>query len=104
MSFAEKLEQTDDVAVYTKLPRGFYINTPMGKYNPDWAVVFREESMKHIYFIAETKGNDLLDSDLRTTENKKIECARKHFRAISGEKVMYDVVQTYDSLYNKVMK
>ena len=104
MSFAEKLEQTEDVAVYTKLPRGFYINTPMGKYNPDWAVVFREGSVKHIYFIAETKGNDLFDSDLRTTEQNKIECARRHFQAISGGNVVYDVVQTYDSLYNKVMK
>ena len=104
MSFAEKLEQTEDVAVYTKLPRGFYINTPMGKYNPDWAVVFREGSVKHIYFIAETKGNDLFDSDLKTTEQNKIECARRHFQAISGGNVVYDVVQTYDSLYNKVMK
>ena len=103
MSFAEKLEQTEDVAVYTKLPRGFYINTPMGKYNPDWAVVFREGSVKHIYFIAETKGNDLFDTDLRTTELNKIECARRHFQAISGGNVVYDVVQTYDSLYNKVM-
>ena len=104
MSFAEKLEQTEEVAVYTKLPRGFYINTPMGKYNPDWAVVFKEGSVKHIYFIAETKGNDLLDSDLRTTEQNKIECARRHFQAISGGNVVYDVVQTYDNLYNKVMK
>ena len=104
LSFAEKLEQTEEVAVYTKLPRGFYINTPMGKYNPDWAVVFKEGSVKHIYFIAETKGNDILDSDLRTTEQNKIACARRHFQAISGGNVVYDVVQTYDSLYNKVMK
>ena len=104
MNFAEKLEQTEEVAVYTKLPRGFYINTPMGKYNPDWAVVFKEGSVKHIYFIAETKGNDLLDSEIRPIENHKIACAKKHFQAISGGNVMYDVVQTYDSLYNKVMK
>ena len=90
--------------VYTKLPRGFYINTPMGRYNPDWAVVFREGSVKHIYFIAETKGEDLLESDLRTTEQNKIACARKHFEAISHGDVVYDVVKTYDSLYNKVMK
>ena len=104
MSFAEKLEKEEEVEVYTKLPRGFYINTPMGRYNPDWAVVFREGSVKHIYFIAETKGEDLLESDLRTTEQNKIACARKHFEAISHGDVVYDVVKTYDSLYNKVMK
>lgn len=53
-NFAESLEHEDDVVVYTKLPRGFYINTPMGKYNPDWAVAFREGSVKHVYFIAES--------------------------------------------------
>lgn len=68
-NFAESLEHEDDVVVYTKLPRGFYINTPMGKYNPDWAVAFREGSVKHVYFIAETKGTDDLPSDLRGTEN-----------------------------------
>lgn len=104
MSFAEKLEKQEEVEVYTKLPRGFYINTPMGRYNPDWAVVFREDTVKHIYFIAETKGEDLLESDLRTTEQNKIECARRHFQAISHGNVVYDVVKTYDSLYNKVMK
>ena len=104
MSFAEKLEKQEEVEVYTKLPRGFYINTPMGRYNPDWAVVFREGTVKHIYFIAETKGEDLLESDLRTTEQNKIACARKHFQAISHGNVVYDVVKTYDNLYNKVMK
>ena len=104
MSFAEKQEKQEEVEVYTKLPRGFYINTPMGRYNPDWAVVFREGTVKHIYFIAETKGEDLLESDLRTTEQNKIACARKHFEAISHGDVIYDVVKTYDSLYNKVMK
>ena len=58
-NFAESLEHEDDVVVYTKLPNGFYINTPMGTYNPDWAVAFREGSVKHVYFVAESKGNDL---------------------------------------------
>ena len=75
-NFAESLEHEDDVVVYTKLPRGFYINTPMGKYNPDWAVAFREGSVKHVYFIAETKGTDDLPSDLRGTENSKIQGKR----------------------------
>lgn len=103
-NFAESLEHEDDVVVYTKLPRGFYINTPMGKYNPDWAVAFREGSVKHVYFIAETKGTDDLPSDLRGTENSKIECARKHFAAISEKDVIFDVVTNYQKLYDVVTK
>ena len=105
LSFAESLEKEDDVVVYSKLPRGFYINTPMGKYNPDWAVVFREGSgVKHIYFVAETKGNDIEMSQVRTAEEAKIECARRHFAAISTGEVVYSVVKTYRDLYNAVMK
>lgn len=103
-SFAESLEKEDDVVVYSKLPGGFYINTPMGKYNPDWAVAFREGSVKHIYFIAETKGNDIEASQLRKAEDAKIECARRHFAAISTGEVVYSVVKTYQDLYNAVMK
>ena len=104
LSFAESLEKEDDVVVYSKLPRGFYINTPMGKYNPDWAIVFREGSVKHIYFVAETKGNDIEVSQIRTSEDAKIECARRHFAAISTSEVAYSVVKTYQDLYNAVMK
>ena len=104
LSFAESLEKEDNVVVYSKLPRGFYINTPMGKYNPDWAVVFREGSVKHIYFVAETKGNDIEGSQLRNAEDAKIECARRHFAAISTGEVVYSVVKTYQDLYNAVMK
>ena len=91
-SFAESLEAEDDVVVYSKLPGGFYINTPMGKYNPDWAVAFREDSVKHVYFVAETKGNDIEVSQLRRAEDAKIECARCHFAAISTGDVVYSVV------------
>ena len=103
-NFAESLEHEDDVVVYTKLPRGFYINTPMGKYNPDWAIAFREGSVKHVYFIAETKGNDLQGSQLRGSEESKIECARRHFAAISEKDLIFDVVKDYQSLYNVVMR
>lgn len=103
-SFAESLEKEDDVVVYTKLPGSFYINTPMGKYNPDWAVAFREGSVKHIYFVAETKGNDIEASQLRKAEDAKIECARRHFAAISTGEVVYSVVKTYQDLYNAVTK
>jgi type III restriction enzyme len=103
-SFAESLEAEDDVVVYSKLPGGFYINTPMGKYNPDWAVAFREGSVKHVYFVAETKGNDIDPSQLRRAEDAKIECARRHFAAISSGDVVYSVVKTYQDLYNAVTK
>ena len=76
-SFAESLEKEADVEVYTKLPRGFYINTPLGHYNPDWAIVFREGRVNHVYFVAETKGS-LSSANLREVEKSKIECARKH--------------------------
>lgn len=104
MHLAEALENQDMVQVYTKLPRGFYINTPMGHYNPDWAVVFKEDSgVKHIYFIAETKGSDI-EADLRDVEKAKIACAQKHFQSIGASDVQYDIVDSWDTLYNKVMK
>ncbi len=103
-TFAESLEKEDDVVVYTKLPGGFHINTPMGKYNPDWAVAFRDGSVKHVYFVAETKGNDIEASQLRKAEDAKIECARRHFAAISAGEVVYSVVRTYQDLYNAVTK
>ena len=101
--FAEELEQQEIVEVYTKLPRGFYISTPMGRYNPDWAIAFREGSVKHIYFVAETKGSEDV-TQLREVEQNKIECARRHFASISDSTVKFDVVSSYSSLYNKVMK
>lgn len=103
-NFAESLEHEDDVVVYTKLPNGFYINTPMGKYNPDWAVAFKEGSVKHVYFVAESKGNDLQGSQLRGSEESKIECARRHFKAISDHGYIYDVAKDYKSLYDIVTK
>lgn len=101
--FAEELEQQEIVEVYTKLPRGFYISTPMGRYNPDWAIAFREGSVKHIYFVAETKGSEDVTQQ-REVEQNKIECARRHFASISDSTVKFDVVSSYSSLYNKVMK
>lgn len=103
MNFANQLESDADVEVYTKLPRGFYINTPLGHYNPDWAVVFREGSVKHVYFIAETKGS-MREVDLREAEKSKIECARRHFASLSNSSVKYDVVKSYKDLYDIVNK
>ena len=99
--FAQNLEQAAEVVVYAKLPRGFYISTPTGKYNPDWAIVLNKERVKHIYFIAETKGSDK-ESDLRSVEQLKIHCATEHFKAISGTEVKFDVIHTYDRLLEAV--
>lgn len=101
--FAQELDVALDVAVYVKLPDGFYISTPVGHYNPDWAIAFKEGTVKHIYFVAETKGSmDTLE--LRGIEDAKIYCAREHFKAISGDNVVYDVVDSYQALLDKVMK
>ncbi len=101
--FAEQLDTDTNVAVYVKLPDGFYISTPVGKYNPDWAIAFYEGSVKHIYFIAETKGA-MRSMQLRMIEDAKIHCAREHFKTISSENVVYDVIDSYKTLLDKVMK
>lgn len=101
--FAAELDTNTDVAVYVKLPDGFYISTPVGHYNPDWAIAFYEGKVKHIYFVAETKGS-MSSMQLRLIEESKIHCAREHFKAISSDSVVYDVVDSYQSLLNKVMR
>ena len=101
--FATDLDTNTNVAVYVKLPDGFYISTPVGHYNPDWAIAFYEGSVKHIYFVAETKGS-MNSMQLRLIEESKIHCAREHFKAISNGNVVYDVVDSYKSLMEKVMK
>ena len=104
MNFAQDLEVQNEVAVYTKLPGGFYINTPVGHYNPDWAIVFKEGTdIKHIYFVAETKGyrSDEV-TDYRETERVKIECAKRHFETISSTSVTYGVVKDYEELRNVI--
>lgn len=102
-NFAQELDTNKDVAVYVKLPNGFYISTPVGKYNPDWAIAFYEGSVKHIYFVAETKGS-LSSLQLRDIEKAKIHCAKEHFKAISNGSVVYDVVDDYDELMNLLVK
>lgn len=101
--FATELDTNKSVAVYVKLPSGFYISTPVGKYNPDWAIAFYEGTVKHIYFIAETKGS-MSSMQLRDIEKGKIHCAREHFKAISSDSVVYDVVDSYKALMDEVLK
>jgi len=95
--FAEDMDLADEVCVYAKLPKGFSIPTPVGNYSPDWAIAFRKGTVKHIFFIAETKGTmDTLN--LKPMEKAKIDCARKLFKKLSGEDVVYDSVDSYQHL------
>ena len=96
-AFAKELDASAEVLVYAKLPRGFFIPTPVGEYNPDWAIVFNEGEKKHIYFIAETKGS-MNSMELREIEKAKIECARKHFAKLNSSRLKYDVVDSYEKL------
>ena len=101
-SFAEKLDDMSSVKLFIKLPNWFVIDTPIGKYNPDWAIVMNDVDLQGktreiLYFVAETKANHN-EKDLRPVERKKIECARKHFEEI---KVKYDMVTNADELLSK---
>ncbi|MEN9847211.1 MAG: hypothetical protein RIS36_2358 [Pseudomonadota bacterium] len=99
--FVHQLDTSVEVVVYAKLPKSFYIPTPVGNYNPDWAIAFQEGTVKHVYFIAETKGS-MSSLDLRKIEGCKIECARKFFRKIASDQVKYDVVNNYGKLMELV--
>ncbi len=101
--FAEDMDISEEVCVYAKLPKGFSIPTPVGNYSPDWAVAFYEGTVKHIYFIAETKGT--MDSlNLKPIEKAKIDCAEKLFDQLSGADVVYDRVDSYQTLLNMMKK
>lgn len=99
--FVKELDTSTDVVVYAKLPRGFLIPTPVGDYNPDWAISFKEGAIKHVYFVAETKGT-MSSMELREIERTKIKCARKFFDEINKrfapESVKYDVVDSFGKL------
>ena len=97
--FAQALDAALEVCVYAKLPKGFHIPTPVGNYSPDWAIAFYEGTVKHIFFIAETKGS-MESLDLRPIEKAKTDCAKKLFNEISGSNVRYSVVDSYQRLLN----
>ena len=103
--FVKELDTSGDVVVYAKLPRGFLIPTPVGDYNPDWAISFKEGAVKHVYFVAETKGS-MSSMELREIEKTKIKCARKFFDDINQkfapENVKYDVVNNFGKLMELV--
>jgi len=99
--FVTTLDTSTEVVVYAKLSKGFFIPTPVGSYNSDWAIVFKEGAVKHIYFVAETKGS-MSSLELRAIEISKIDCARKFFAGITSDQVKYDVVDSYDKLMDLV--
>ena len=103
--FVKELDTCTDVVVYAKLPRGFLIPTPVGDYNPDWAISFKEGAVKHVYFVAETKGS-MSSMVLNEIEKTKIRCARKFFDEINKkyapENVKYDVVNSFGKLMELV--
>lgn len=101
IEFAKRLEE-GEVSVYAKLPNAFKIPTPVGDYNPDWAIVFDSKEVKYIYFIAETKGS-MSSLDLRGKEKLKIDYARKHFSSLNDSNIKYDVISNYDELLQKVL-
>ena len=95
--FAQDLDTAEEVCVYAKLPKGFAIPTPVGNYSPDWAIAFNEGAVKHIYFVAETKGT-MESLQLRPIEQAKISCAKKLFNKLSTSNVKYHDVDSYQSL------
>ncbi|MRX49454.1 restriction endonuclease subunit R [Paracoccus sp. S-4012] len=103
--FVKELDTSSEVVVYAKLPRGFLIPTPVGDYNPDWAIAFNTGSVRHIYFVAETKGT-MSSMKLREIERTKIKCAHKFFdeisRRINADRVKYEVVTDYGKLMDLV--
>lgn len=103
--FVKELDTSSEVVVYAKLPRGFLIPTPVGDYNPDWAISFKEGAVKHVYFVAETKGS-MSSMELREIEKTKIKCARKFFddinKKFAPEQVKYDVVDSFGKLMELV--
>ncbi len=101
MKFANDIDTAKEVVVYAKLPKGFHIPTPVGNYSPDWAIAFQEGTVKHIYFVAETKGS-MSSMDLREIEKGKIACAEKLFNQLSSSNVKYGKVDNFSELMNLV--
>ena len=99
--FVGLLDTGTEVEVYAKLPRSFTIPTPVGNYAPDWAIAFKKGMVKHIYFIAETKGS-MSSLELRQIEKTKIECARRFFHKITSDNVKYEMVNGFETLMKLV--
>ena len=101
--FVKELDAAEEVCVYAKLPRTFHIPTPLGNYSPDWAIAFYEGTVKHIFFIAETKGS-MKNIELKPIEKAKIDCAEVLFNKMSSSQVRYHKVKSYQDLLNIMNK
>ncbi|MGJ0341942.1 hypothetical protein NG769_05705 [Aliarcobacter cryaerophilus] len=101
--FADELDSSEEVVVYAKLPKSFFIPTPVGNYSPDWAIAFKEGSVQYIYFVAETKAS-MSSLQIRKIEEIKIKCAEKFFDKLSGDnlKFKYSKIDNYNKLWNIV--
>lgn len=99
-NMAKRLESSNNVKVYAKLPAWFKIDTPLGSYNPDWAVLYEKDGMEKLYLIVETKGT-LFEEELRPKERAKIKCGIKHFEAIN-EDIIFRQTDTFDHLEDKI--
>ena len=100
-TFVELLDSGTEVEVYAKLPKAFSIPTPVGNYTPDWAISFKQGAVKHIYFVAETKGS-MSSMEFRKIEETKIKCAQKFFAKITSDQVKYAAVDSYNKLMELV--
>ncbi len=99
--FAASCEKNADIKVYAKLPSWFKIDTPLGTYNPDWAILVNKDDQEKLYFVVETKGT-LFASELRPVEQAKIDCGAKHFEAL-GQDVHFAKADSFDSFSNGFM-
>jgi type III restriction enzyme len=100
-TFVGQLDTSTEVIVYAKLPKAFAIPTPVGNYSPDWAIAFQTNQVKHIYFIAETKGS-MSTLQLKDIEKSKIACAKKFFAKITDDQVRYEMIDSYGKLMELV--
>ena len=103
--FADALEKNDAIKLYAKLPGWFKVPTPLGSYNPDWAVLVEEDGAQRLYFVVETKSS-LFTDDLRDKESAKIECGKAHFHALAvGENpARYVVARSVGDLLTEAAK
>lgn len=98
-AFADELENNTAIKVYAKLPGWFKVPTPLGTYNPDWAVLVEQDGAERLYFVVETKSS-LFTDDLGDNESAKIECGKAHFKALAAGELpaQYRVAQTLAEL------
>ncbi|MFV0249309.1 MAG: type III restriction-modification system endonuclease [Tenacibaculum sp.] len=98
-SIVKDFESSNEVKVYAKLPAWFKIDTPLGTYNPDWAVLWNNNTISKLYFVVETKGTLLLDYNLRPAAKSKVQCGKKHFEAL-GKNINFEVINNFDNFQN----